>query len=263
MNKYWAVFKVNWQKSFEYRGNFIGHMILGVITFFVMYFIWNAVFKGRVYFGTYTFQTMMTYVLMTKFLHFTSRSNVARDIGDEIKSGYLSSYLLKPVSYLRWWFSSFLADRSFELFLRLIMVLVFVTILPGIFLIPKMENFILFFLYIGLALFINFLVNIFIAGFAFWVTDVRLFRSTIIMVVDFLAGGLVPLDVMPDFLKKISLFLPFQYTTYFPIKIFQGSLSLNEVLSGIFISIIWSLFLSFFLYYIWRKGLKRYEAIGQ
>jgi len=130
MRKYWTIFKINWQKSVEYRVNFLAHLGMGLISFWVMYFIWSAVFKNQPNFGGFTFSTMMTYVLMTKFLHFTNRGNIAREIGQESKDGSFSFYMVKPISYLRWWFSAFLAERAFEFIIRLLMITVFLSYFP-------------------------------------------------------------------------------------------------------------------------------------
>lgn len=263
MKKYWAVFKVNWQKSFEYRADFIGHVGMGVISFAVLYFVWSAVFKSRNLFGNYTFSSMMTYLAMTKFLHFTRRGNISRMIGEEIKEGKISIYLLKPISYIKWWFSIFLADRLFEFLIRLVLLGVFFIILPKIIMMPKVVNLLQFMLFLSISLLVNYLNNLMIACVAFWITDVRLFRSTVQMMITFLAGELLPIDIMPPVVKKISLLLPFQFTTFFPIKIYQGALSSAEIFRGLSLSLVWILLISFLLKWLWQKGLKRYEAVGQ
>lgn len=263
MHKYWSVFKINWQKSIEYRGEFLGHLGMGVITFAVMYFVWSAVFKNQSIFNGYTFSSMITYILMTKFLHFTNRGNTGRLIANDIKEGRISIYLLKPVNYLRWWFSVFLADRFFEFLVRFAMLIIFFLILPKIIVFTGLSRFLLFLSFILISLIFNFFINLFLAVFAFWITDIRLFRSALMMAFEFLGGSLVPIDVMPPILKNIGLILPFQFTTFFPIKIYQGTLGTNEIMRGIFLAALWIFILFVSLALIWRKGLKNYEAVGQ
>lgn len=263
MAKYWAVFKIHLQEVFEYRMEFLGHMMLGLISLLIMYFIWLAVFKDRQYFGSYTFSSMMTYLVMVRFLHFVKRSSVGRRMADEIKEGGLSDYLLRPVSYLRWQLSSFLAERFFELILRVLMLFVFLYFFPRTFNFPGFSRFLTVIVFLTISLFLNFLINVLIAVMAFFVTDVRLFHSTILMIFDFLAGSLLPIDLMPDFIKKIGLILPFQFWIYFPIKIYQGSLSSDEISKGLVLCFVWIFILFFSARYLWRKGIKNYEAIGQ
>jgi len=263
MGKYWAIFKITWQNAVEYRMEFLAHMVLGLITLLVMYFIWSAVFEGRTYLGNYTFSSMMTYLVMVRFLHFVRRTSPVRIIADEIKEGKISAYLIKPVSYLRWWLAAFLAERIFESILRILMLFVFLILFPKIFNFPGTFNFLVILFFIGISLVLNYLFNLLISLFAFFVTDVRLFRSTVIMACDFFAGSLIPIDLMPGVLKKIGLLLPFQFWIYFPIKLYQGDLTQNQIVGGMSLLFVWLLIFIFIVKYLWQKGIRTYEAIGQ
>jgi len=263
MRKYWLVFKINLQKSFEYRSDFLGHLGGGIITFVVMYFIWSAVFRERSVFNGYTFSSMMTYVLFTRFLHFTMRGNTGRQIAAEIKEGKLSAYLLKPINYLKWWFFVFLADRGFEFLIRFFMLVSFLGLMPKLIVFQGFTRLFLFLLTVLIAVLINFLINLLIASLTFWLTDVRLFRSTIMMIIDFLAGATVPIDVLPKFLRHLSFWLPFQFVAFFPIKVYQGTFNSDQFLPTLVLMFFWILTLLLAVNVIWQKGIKRYEAIGQ
>lgn len=263
MRKYWAIFKVSWEKSLEYRADFIGHLGMGLINFLVMYFIWTAIFKDRILFNGYTFSAMMTYILMTRFLHFAMRGNIGRQIGDEIKEGRISSYLIKPINYTGWWFSTFFAERGFEFLVRLTMLILFFFLFPKMVVFQGIDRFLLLLGFIFISLIFNFIFNILIACLAFWFTDVRIIRSAIMMIIDFLAGATIPLDVMPGLLRKISNFLPFQFVAYFPIKLYQGALSMNQIVIGVGLLLFWIVILSLIFNYVWLKGVKHYEAVGQ
>lgn len=263
MRKYWLIFKTNLEKSLEYRAELFAHLIMGAFTLVIMIFIFKAVFKQTDNFAGYTFSSMLTYLVMVRVLHVTNRWNTSRLIGDEIKEGSLSMYLTRPVSYLRYWFSLFLADRFFEFLVRSSLILAFLVLVPTLFTFPSAGKLIVFFAFLPLALFLNFVFNLLLALLAFWVTDVRLFSTFVDLLVGFLAGSLVPLEMFPAAVRNISYFLPFQYTLYFPIKIYQGSLGPSQIATGVFVSLLWIGFLLVVLNYLWNKGLKRYEATGQ
>lgn len=263
MRKYWAIFKASWQNNVEYRADFLAHMILGLISLAVTAFIFKAVFNQTVNFGGYTFSSMFTYLVMTKVLHFTTRGNTARYIADEIKEGKLSLYLIKPIDYLKNWASLFLADRFFEVSVRFSLIIVFFLFLPKYFSFPSVVTFMLFIFSLIMALFLNYLINILTASCSFWVTDIRLFSTALNLATGFFAGELVPLDIFPPVLRKVSLFLPFQYTLFFPIKIYQGALTGGEIVWGFLSAVFWIIILIGLQKYLWSKGLKNYEAIGQ
>lgn len=263
MRKYLAIFKLGWQNSFEYRADFFGHMMLGLISLLVMYFVWSSIFQGKTNFGNYTFSSMMTYLVLVRFLHFVKRGDVGRLIANEIKEGNLSAYLLKPMGYLRWWWAIFWADRVFELILRILMLFVFIEVFPKIFEFPGFSRFFLVLLFLILSLFLNFIFNVLIASFAFFVTDVRLFRSSLLMTFEFFAGAVIPLDLMPGLLGKVGFLLPFKFWIYFPIKIYQNQISTSQLWQGIILYLVWMIILFCVLRFLWKKGIKNYEAIGQ
>jgi len=242
---------------------FIAHMGLGLIELVVMYFVWSAVFRGRNYFGNYTFSSMITYLIMVRFLHFIRRSGSLKQIADDIKEGKISSYLIKPTNYLKWNFSTFLAERIFESILRILMLFSLIFFFPNLFVFTGATRFLfLLFMLMGSLLF-NFIFNVFISLLAFFVTDVRFFRTTVLMICDFFAGVLIPIDLMPEIFKRISLVLPFQFWIYFPIKFYQGQLDQNQLTGGFFLFIFWVIIFFSLVIFLWRKGIKTYEAIGQ
>ncbi len=263
MRKYWAVFKIGWQTSFEYRIDFLGHMMMGLISLLVMYFVWSSIFQGRTYFGSYTFSSMMTYLVLVRFLHFVKRGDIGRLIANEIKEGNLSAYLVKPMSYIKYWWAIFWSDRVFEFFLRILMLFVFIGLFPKIFEFPGLSRFFLVLLFLLLSLILNFVINILFASFAFFVTDVKLFRSSLLMTFDFFAGSVIPIDLMPGLIGKFGYFLPFKFWVYFPIKIYQNQISFSQLYQGILLYSAWMVILFWLLKILWKKGLKNYEAIGQ
>jgi len=92
MRKYWAVFKITWQNNLEYRVQFLSSVVSSAISLVILVFIWSAVFRRVPDFGGYTLSSMLTYLVMVKFLHFARRGNISRLIADEIKEGKVSIY---------------------------------------------------------------------------------------------------------------------------------------------------------------------------
>jgi ABC-2 type transport system permease protein len=263
MGKYWTAFKTNWQYNFEYRGEFFAHLLRSLATLTVLIFVFKAVFSQTDNFSGYTFSSMFTYLVMVRVLHFVSRGNTARLISQDIKEGNLSSFLLKPFSYLKYQFISFLANRLFEMTLTFSLIIFFLFFFSDWFSIPSLSYFLGFLIFLVISLILNFLINLAIAFSTFWLTDIRLFSTLVGLTFGFLAGELIPLDVLPEPLKKISLMLPFQYTMYFPIKIYKSSLTLGQFFVGLFWALVWTSILFILSKNLWRKGVRKYEAIGQ
>jgi ABC-2 type transport system permease protein len=79
----------------------------------------------------------------------------------------------------------------------------------------------------------------------------------------FFAGNLFPLDILPKPLYTISQLLPFQYMLYFPIKLYLGQLTLQEICIGFFIAFLWTILFAKIVNVVWEKGLISYGAYGQ
>lgn len=264
MRKYWAVAKTAWQNIAEYRANLVGHAIAHLLTLFCLIYLWRAIFVGRLFFGSYSLGAIISYFIMTKFLHFANRGDTSRRIADEIKQGDLSLYLLKPWSYLKCCFAVTIAERLFQAIVDLAIVSLFLILIPQYFSfsLGRFNSF-PFLVSVGLALIINFFLNMLVAETAFWITDIRLFSTSFFLIINALAGLLIPLDLFPPPLNKVSMFLPFSYLLYFPIKIYQGSFSQGEIQNRILLGFVWAWLLTYVVKFIWRKGLRRYEAVGR
>lgn len=262
MSKYLQVFKLAWQRNFEYRAYFFGHMILGLINIVVPVLIFHYAFTNGAKFGNYTFSGLFTYMVMTRFMHFASRGNIRRKIATEIKDGSFSNYFLKPISYRRYWFAYMLADRLFEIVIQIIILSTVLLLFPQ-FINLQAGNLPLFLIFIPIALLFNFFYSLLVASIAFYITDTNLFTTALGIVTGLFAGELVPIDLLPSALNRVSNWLPFRFTAYFPIMVYQGKVGLPEYLTSCFSLIVWILLFALFSHLVWRKGVKRYEAIGR
>ena len=69
LKKYLQIFKISWQSIFVYRLNFFMWRLRTVILRLGAYFFWYAVYRFNQKIGTYDEQMMLTYILMSSFLH--------------------------------------------------------------------------------------------------------------------------------------------------------------------------------------------------
>ena len=109
---------------------------------------------------------------------------------------------------------------------------------------------------------INYLLSGTITSLAFWTTRVYTIHEFYYAMILLFAGQFVPLQLMPTVIQNIAKFLPFQLFMYLPIQIIQGNLSMNEILRGYGIGVIWLIFALILFRVIWREGLKRFSAVG-
>lgn len=88
-------------------------------------------------------------------------------------------------------------------------------------------------------------------------------RFLMFVMVEFFAGMLFPLDILPAPLFAVSQSLPFFYFIYFPIKVYLGQLAPGALLSGFSIGIGWVVVFWYLAALVWRRGLRMYTAEGK
>ena len=98
---------------------------------------------------------------------------------------------------------------------------------------------------------------------AFWFTEVGgLFDMVEVIIVVF-GGFILPISLMPDFLKNLASYLPFSYMVYYPVFALMGKFKLLQLLEIILIQIFWILLLVTFYKILWIKGVKKFTGVGQ
>jgi len=116
---------------------------------------------------------------------------------------------------------------------------------------------------IGLGTLLYFFMSMMLGFIGFWSADVWAPRFLSFVVIDFFAGGLFPLDILPTPFFIFSQFLPFHYFIYFPLKVYLGQVSYPNMINGFFVGLCWLIALRLLTYYVWQRGLRFYAAEGR
>ena len=97
---------------------------------------------------------------------------------------------------------------------------------------------------------------------AFWVLEVSTFIF-ILFAFEYLASGhLFPLDILPPGLERALYFTPFPYQLYFPVSIYMGKTTGMELIRGLLIQGLWVVAAYLVARFAWRRGIRRYSAVG-
>lgn len=264
MKQYFLVAKNTWDETITYRLNVIIWRIRMVLGFLTTYFLWFTIIpQNKVVFG-YSQSSMLTYILGATFLAafiFSSRSGA---MGDEIINGTLSNYLIRPINYFLYWFSRDLGDKAMNvLFAAIEFTLICLILRPPLFIQTNIIFVVLTLLAVAIAITLYFFVNVLIAMGGFWVDETWSLRFLLFVILQFFAGMLFPIDILPKPIALIFQLLPFQYLIYFPLKLYLGQLSAQQILIGFFISGLWVFLLYKLIHVFWKNGLKNYSAVGR
>lgn len=266
MKKYLVAFKVSLSNEFVYRFNFVLWRVRKALQLLMTYFLWSGVFVGsQVVFG-YTQSQILTYVFMVLIVQTWVMSAPSSDsIGGEIGNGDLSNYLVKPLGYLKYWFTRDLASKLLNMVFAFFEISILWILFRPTIVIPT--DLILIFGFLiscGLAIGIYYLVSVCSRFLAFWAPENTWGLAFLILVFMETLGGLIfPLNILPTPAYIALQFTPFPYLVYFPIAIFSGKIVGIELFRILTQSFIWLLVMLIFTKFLWKRGMMVYQASGK
>ena len=119
---------------------------------------------------------------------------------------------------------------------------------------------------IALGFLMTFFINYSIGIIGFWVVRGEGVRRMILIVSNLFRGVFIPLVFFPQFMQKFLFFMPFQFATYVPVRVFIGSYELGgysfsiPVIVGIqFAAVIGMYFITKLL---WHLGARKFTGVG-
>lgn len=266
MGKYWTVFLVSWQNEFVYRLNFVLWRFRNILRLLMTYFLWRGIFISNQNIFGYSQPQMLTYVFMVLVVQTLVTSAPSADnIGGEISNGDLSNFLVKPMGYLKYWFTRDVASKLLNLIFAVFEVSVLWFFLRPQIMIPlDFFTWAAFILSVSIAMVLYYFVSVCARFVAFWIPEYTWGLSFVVLVfMEILAGGIFPLNILPQILYEFIQLTPFPYMVYFPIAIFSGKIVGLELARILLQYFIWLGILFLFTKYLWSKGLKVYQASGR
>jgi len=261
MKKYLTLFRINWQNSLQYRFSLVIYIAGYSLYIWVLLYLWSAVYHEGNTVGSYTLSQLTTYYLLQLMINSVIFSYISWDVIDNIKDGHFSNFLIKPLDYFHYWFTVNLSGKILEAFFVIIAVGLISLLFGGYFAFPGQWITLLYFLIsVILGIVLAFEMDFCVGMITFWLTQVRTFKYMLQTLILFFAGAMLPLDLFPDFLMKVSDILPFRYLVFFPISLYLGKV-VNPWPSFIMLSV-WILIFYVLARILLMRGIRRYEAVG-
>lgn len=261
---YYLVAKNTWDETLTYRLNFAVWRLRVFLSLITTYFLWVTLIPSGTSIVGYSHAIMLTYILGGSLVYSIVLSTRIATVADDIVQGNLSNYLLKPMSYLFYYFTKDLGDKGMNILFCLVELLFFFLLVKPPFFIQTNFLYILYFvLSLFLAVCINFFLNMILSFIGFFSSETWAPRFILFILLGFFAGNLFPLDILPGPVYLFLQALPFSYLIYAPMKIYLGQLPLWQVLLSLLIAFLWTMVLWIIVRITWSKGIRMYSAEGR
>jgi len=267
MKKYLSIFKISFAQEFAYRVNFIMWRVRNILQILLVFFLWSTVFANpqTELFG-YNRDKILTYVFGIFILRALVLSSRAVDIAGEISGGDLTNFLLKPLNYIKYWFTRDISSKALNLgFATIEITILYFFLRPTFFIQTNPLQIFLFLTSVIFAIIMFFGLLVLVNFVTFWLPEGGWASQFLIIVIftEFLSGAVFPIDILPEAIQNVLYALPFPYLMFFPLQVYLGKLPLQTTLQGLAISGMWMMVLIVSMNRMWTKGIKKYSAVGR
>ncbi|WP_068268921.1 ABC transporter permease [Caviibacter abscessus] len=239
--------------NFQYRFNFIAKVSIYLFQFFIIYFMWKSIYKDSELktIGNYNYNEMIIYILITNISALVYNFNGIHRIGQLVRTGKLTTILLRPLSIIEESFSQYLGNKIFAYILSFLIIIF-----------SNIKFKILSILYISSTFMMYFYLTMLIACLGFFIFQTGPLQGLFNGIFYILAGVYFPLNLLPGKIYNILKFNPFSLVSYVLANILENKLSYEQILIYLLASILWIITFRFILIKIIKKGLNSYEGMG-
>jgi ABC-2 type transport system permease protein len=223
--------------------------------------LWRALAEDGAI-GDYDQNDFDSYFVAGFMIRQLTSSWVVWELDRQVRTGELSSLLLRPVSPLLHHAMTNLSALPLRMALAAPVGLVVLLAIGGISLTSDPIALALVPVALALAWMINFVTQLAVGSLAFWITRATSLYDVWLGAYFVLAGYLLPTSLFPPGLAAVARVLPFHAALGFPVELSIGRLSTAQALSGLSLQVAWIAVLGTLAAILWRRGLRAYGAFG-
>ena len=255
-----GVFRAKFARLVAYRAE-MAIWIFTALLPLVMLALWNSVTVEQSI-GKFGQEEVARYFVATLIVRQLTGAWVIWQLNFDIRSGALSSQLLRPVNPLVVYAIWMLAAMPLRLLFLSPLVMVLAAWRPELLLMPSVDGLALFLISVGLAWGIAFLAQAIFGILAFWLDRTEGLFGVWLAIWLVFSGYIAPLSFFPEAAQDVLRWLPFRSMLAVPVEILGGFLPYDAAVGDVGIQLMWLLILLFLTSLLWKKGLQRYGAFG-
>ncbi|HRI43239.1 MAG TPA: ABC-2 family transporter protein [Fimbriimonadaceae bacterium] len=256
-----AIFRVYVKECFAYPAASAIWVLADTQTALVLPAVWLASAGSSGLVGGLDRDQLITYYLCTMTLSQFVICHLMWDISWDMKEGFFSPQLLRPLGYFRMTLARNLSWRVAKLAL-------FLPVLPVVWLAyggiqGSALNFGWgFWVAVILAHFLSLLAAFALAMVALWTTEYMSILRLYYVPELFLSGRVLPLGTLPEWARSIADSLHFSYMIAFPTNVLLGRLDDSAIGRGIAIQLAWCVAFLILGRILFLKGVRVYSGPG-
>lgn len=236
-------------------------LILRAIEMTILVYFWRAAYAESATLGGLTLTQTLTYILLAQVFESLSDQDLIWEFGYQLREGGIIHMLLRPVNYQLSYYVQALAGLLMQLLLNIPTALM-ATFIFGLQWPTDIAAWGAFILSALLGYTALFFFHWCLACLTFYTTEVWGLGVLIYGLTRFLSGGLVPLAIMPAWLRTLVLAVPFSQALAVPLNLLTGITPIEHAPNVWLSQLAWVIGLGLLSQLIFRVAVRKVTVQG-
>ncbi|MBA2276716.1 MAG: ABC-2 family transporter protein [Chloroflexia bacterium] len=220
--RYLAIAVTAAQQAVAYRINTVAGIIGNFFWIAILYYLWRAAFAETTRIGSFTWSEMRTYILLAFGLNALIGFPTASRMMYAIRTGDIVIDMVRPLNYLRTQLAQVAGAAVLEGVTSFTIILALgigvVQILPP----ASPFAAVLFVISVAMGFVTKFLFVFLVALLCFWTINAVGLNWAQLAVVNVLSGTLVPIELLPGWLRPVAEWSPLRGIVATPVGVYLG-----------------------------------------
>ncbi|UJF31360.1 ABC transporter permease [Paenibacillus hexagrammi] len=261
MRVYLEFAKKSFQNNIVYRMDYFAGVLNALVMIFVNISIWRAIYEEEESLEGVQFKMLVTYIVLSFLMQvvYTMDEYV---IESKVRSGLISSDLLKPIHFRLYLLAHHAGATVFRLTMQMTPAVVVAALLFHL-LPPFSVSMLLYFLLsalLGYLVLYNLNFIVWVSSFWFyWTFSLVTIKDAAVMI---FSGALIPLWFLPQPLIDFIQLTPFDSIFYTPIRIYLGMIPQEDIWFSLMRQSIWIAVLFVIGQLLWKAAAKKLVVQG-
>lgn len=256
----WAFTSSRIRTVYAYRTDVLIWLLAPAMQIALQAALWRAIYGDRSIVDGVPLAMMTTYVSLAAIQHLIGWDDTTDWLIERVRDGKIGADMARPVGLL----TQQVCGQVAQLIVKapMVVLLLPVVLLASGLTAPAPGALGPYLLSTVLGWLVNCCLSLLVASVAFWTVELNGMEFLYYVLSGFLSGTLVPLWVMPDWLRTIVEWLPWQSVVYTPVAIYIGRFEGARVWEAIGVQALWLVLAGGLTWLVWRRAVHRVVVQG-
>ncbi len=260
--KYWAISAITAKSSLIYITDTVLRQIFLAVIIFTFAQLWSVTYRvtGEQTIAGFSVVQMLWYLVLTEAITF-GQVRAAAAMDDDVKSGQIAYTLSRPYNFILYHYATYIGETLVRIPANILLGGAVAALTVGVMRF-RLEPVLMGTVAVLLGTTLHFLASACIGLLAFWFEETQSFYLLYSRVVLLLGGVVLPLDLMPEAVRRVAAALPTRLMIYEPARIITGNLRASDAAPVFVQQAVWILVFAGAVNLIYRQGVKRASVQG-